>query len=143
MPLPDRPPRPQRRRVVESAVLGEREQSRAEAARWTCPHGRHAGRGCVTCYEDSAEDDQALHLWEVAAWFTTARPIPIKTLQDIHRHGRGFGLTQPSTPLVYLLSGQVRAALAAQAVAAVIGFLLQNRHVVEAFHVTEIRATHS
>jgi hypothetical protein len=74
---------------------------------------------------------------------TTPRPKPIRALQDVHRHDRSFALTQPSTPLVYLLSAQVRAALAAEAVAGVVGFLLQNRHVVAEFTVTEIRAVHS
>ncbi|MEU7000110.1 hypothetical protein [Nonomuraea sp. NPDC046570] len=132
-----------RRRVTEAAILNTRDQSRADVVQWTCPHGQHAGQGCVTCYHASAEADPALPLWEVAAWFTTARPIPIRALQDIHRHDRGFALTQPSTPLVYLLSGQVRATLGAEAVAGVVGFLLQNRHIVDEFTVTEIRAVHS
>ncbi|MEV0384907.1 hypothetical protein [Nonomuraea sp. NPDC050643] len=131
-----------RRRVIESAVLNTRDRSQAHIAQWTCPHGRHAGQGCVPCYHASADADSALPLWEVAAWFTTMRPIPIRALQDIHRHDRNFALTQPSTPLVYLLSGQVRAAAAAEAVAGVIGFLLQNRHIVDEFVVTEIRAVH-
>jgi hypothetical protein len=37
----------------------------------------------------------------------------------------------------------VRADRAAEAVAGVVGFLLQNRHVVDEFTVTEIRAVHS
>ena len=41
------------------------------------------------------------------------------------------------------MSGQVRASLGAEAVAAVLGFLLQNRHIVDKFTVTEIRAVHS
>ncbi|MFG3437659.1 hypothetical protein ACGF0J_10490 [Nonomuraea sp. NPDC047897] len=61
----------------------------------------------------------------------------------MHRHDRDLALTQPSTPLVYLLSAQVRAALGAEAVAGVVGFLVQNRHIVDAFTVTEIRAAHS
>ncbi|MGI5268338.1 hypothetical protein ACQEUU_04250 [Nonomuraea sp. CA-218870] len=64
-------------------------------------------------------------------------------MQDVHRHDRALMLTQPSTPLVYLLSAQVRAALAVEAVAGVVGFLVQNRHIVDAFTVTEIRAAHS
>jgi hypothetical protein len=132
-----------RRRVTETAILSARDQSRADVVQWTCPHGQHAGNGCVTCYYISAEADPALPLWEVAAWFTTVRPIPIRALQDVHRHDRGLALTQPSTPLVYLLSGQVRATLGAEAVAGVVGFLLQNQHIVDEFTVTEIRAVHS
>lgn len=49
-------------------------------------------------------------------------------------------MLQPPTPLVYLLSGQTRAATSAEAVAGLVGFLLGNRHVVDAFTVTEIRA---
>ncbi|GAA2801015.1 MULTISPECIES: hypothetical protein [Nonomuraea] len=128
--------------MTEAAILSTRDQSRADVVQWTCPHGQHAGRGCVTCYHASAEADPSLPLWDVAAWFTTARPIPIRALQDVHRHDRGLALTQPSTPLVYLLSGQVRAALGAEAVAGVVGFLLQNRHIVDEFTVTEIRAVH-
>ncbi|MEU4323713.1 hypothetical protein [Nonomuraea dietziae] len=128
--------------MTEAAILSTRDQSRADVVQWTCPHGQHAGRGCVTCYHASAEADTSLPLWDVAAWFTTARPIPIRALQDVHRHDRGLALTQPSTPLVYLLSGQVRAALGAEAVAGVVGFLLQNRHIVDEFTVTEIRAVH-
>ncbi|MDA0631847.1 hypothetical protein OUY22_00320 [Nonomuraea sp. MCN248] len=135
--------RPPRRRVTEAAILSTRDQSRADLAQWTCPHGEHAGNGCVTCYYATADVDQALPLWDVAAWFTTERPIPIRALQDVHRHDRALMLTQPSTPLVYLLSAQVRAALAVEAVAGVVGFLVQNRHIVDAFTVTEIRAAHS
>ncbi|MFI6297096.1 hypothetical protein ACIBEJ_36280 [Nonomuraea sp. NPDC050790] len=40
-----------------------------------------------------------------------------------------------------MLSGKVRAAHAAEAVAGVIGFLLQDGHVADAFTVTEIRAS--
>ncbi|PZG18233.1 hypothetical protein [Nonomuraea aridisoli] len=141
-PFPPDSPRPPRRRVVESAILNPRDHRQADVAQWTCPHGQHAGQGCVACYHASADPDPSLPLWDVAAWFTTARPIPIRALQDIHRHDRGLALTQPSTPLVYLLSGQVRAAMAAEAVAGVVGFLVQNRHVVDEFTVTEIRAVH-
>lgn len=132
-----------RRRVTQWAILNNHDQTRAEMIEWTCPHGRHASHGCVSCYDATAEADPALPLWEVAAWFTTARPIPIRALQDVHRHGRRFALDQPSTPLVYLMSGQVRATLGAEAVAAVLGFLLQNQHIVDEFTVTEIRAVHS
>ncbi|NUO97222.1 MAG: hypothetical protein HOW71_27150 [Nonomuraea sp.] len=142
-PLTPDPPRPARRRVIEAAILHTHNLSQAQVDHWTCPHGQHAGHGCVACYSASADPDPALPVWEVAAWFTTARPIPIRALQDIHRYGRGFALTQPSTPLVYVLSGQMRAAAAAEAVAGVVGFLLQNRHVVDDFVVTEIRAVHS
>ncbi|MEU1388903.1 MULTISPECIES: hypothetical protein [unclassified Nonomuraea] len=76
-------------------------------------------------------------------WFTTERPIPIRALQDVHRHDRDLTLTQPATPLVYLLSARVGAALGAEAVAGVVGFLVQNRHIVDEFTVTEIRAAHS
>ncbi|MEU5864240.1 MULTISPECIES: hypothetical protein [unclassified Nonomuraea] len=135
--------RPARRRVTEAAVLSAHDQSPAEVAQWTCPHGRHAGHGCVDCYHACADADPALLQWEVAAWFTTERPIPIRALQDVHRHDRGLTLTQPSTPLVYLLSARVRAALGVEAVAGVVGFLVQNRHIVDTFTVTEIRAVHS
>ncbi|MFG1706928.1 hypothetical protein ACFLIM_27420 [Nonomuraea sp. M3C6] len=142
---PDEPPRPARRRVTEAAILSNRDQSRADIAQWTCPHGQHAGRGCVTCYHASAEAeaDPSLPLWEVVVWFTSARPIPIRALHDVHRHGRHFSIDQPSTPLVYLLSGQARAALGAEAVAGVVGYLVQNQHIVDEFVVTEIRAVHS
>lgn len=141
-PFEDPPPRV-RRRVTKAAILST--LSTADLAQWTCPHGQHAGHGCVTCYDATAEAeaDPELPLWEVAAWFTTKRPIPIRALQDVHRHGRRFALDQPSTPLVYLLSGQVRATLGVEAVAGVVGFLLQNRHIVDDFTVTEIRAVHS
>lgn len=130
-----------RRRVTEAAILNA--QSSADVVKWTCPHGQHAGNGCITCYDASAAADPELPLWEVSAWFTTTRPIPIRALQDVHRHGRRFALDQPSTPLVYILSGHVRAALSAEAVAGVVGFLLQNRHIVDDFTMTEIRASHS
>jgi hypothetical protein len=132
-----------RRRVTETANLSVRNQTHADIARWTCPHGRHAGDGCVTCYHASASDDPALPLWEVAAWFISARPMPIRALHDVHRHGRRFALDQPSTPLVFLLSGQVRAATGTEAVAGLVGFLVDNRHIVDDFTVTEIRAVHS
>lgn len=124
--------------MVESARFGGREQSAAEAARWTCPHGQHAARGCVICYRAGA--DPALPLWEVAVWFTSERALPIRALKDVRRHGRGFTLDQPSTPLVYLLSGRSRAVTGAEAVAGLVGFLLDNEHVRDAFTVTEIRA---
>ncbi|MEV0349912.1 hypothetical protein AB0H88_29400 [Nonomuraea sp. NPDC050680] len=142
-PSSEGPRRSARRRVTEAAILSSHDQSRADIAQWTCPHGQHAGHGCVTCYEVSADADPALPLWEVAVWFTSARPIPIRTLHDVHRHGRRFALDQPSTPLVYLLSGQIRAELGAEAVAGMVGFLLQNQHIVDEFIVTEIRAVHS
>ncbi|MEU6788358.1 hypothetical protein ABZ912_55000 [Nonomuraea angiospora] len=132
-----------RRRVTEAAVLSAHAQSAADAAQWTCRHGQHARHGCVACYHACADVDPAQPLWEVAAWFTTERPIPIRALQDVHRHDRGLTLTQPSTPLVYLLSARVRAALGAEAVAGVVGFLVQNQHIVDEFTVTEIRAAHS
>lgn len=140
---PEEPARRPRRRVTEAAILSDHDQSRADIARWTCPHGEHAGRGCVACYNASADADPALPLWEVAVWFTSARPIPIRALHDVHRHGRHFAIDQPSTPLVYLLTGQARAALGAEAVAGVVGYLVQSRHIVDQFVVTEIRATHS
>ncbi|MEV0199778.1 hypothetical protein [Nonomuraea sp. NPDC050691] len=129
--------------MTESAILGARPQPQAEADRWTCPHGRHAGQGCVTCYEAAAEADAALPVWEVAVWFTSARPIPIRALHDVHRHGHHFALDQPSTPLIFLLTGQVRAAQGVEAVAGLVGFLVQNRHIVDEFIVTEFRAVHS
>ncbi|GAA3693887.1 hypothetical protein GCM10022224_069240 [Nonomuraea antimicrobica] len=76
-------------------------------------------------------------------WFTSERPMPIRALKDVRRHGRHLALDQPSTPLVYLLSGQARAATGTEAVAGLVGFLLDNRHVVDAFTVTEIRAVPS
>lgn len=108
---------------------------------WACPHAQDARRGCTVCYEESVTADSALPFWEVAAWFTTDRPIPIRTLQDVHHHGRRFALDQPSTPLVYLLTGHARADDSVQAIAGVVGFLLHNRHVVANFTVTETRAT--
>jgi hypothetical protein len=99
-----------------------------------------ARQGCVACYEESVEPDLTLPFWKVVAWFTTGRPIPIRTLHDVHRHGRGFSIVQPATPLVYLLSGNARAGHGVQAVAGVVGFLLHNRHVVDDFTVTETRA---
>ncbi|MET8866598.1 hypothetical protein ABZW11_26975 [Nonomuraea sp. NPDC004580] len=114
----------------------------AAAAQWVCPHGKSAAQGCVTCYDDSSEAGSAAPVWELAVWFTSERPMPIAALKDVRRHGGRFALDQPSTPLVYLLSGQVRAATAAQAVAGLVGFLLANRHVVDAFVVTEMRAVH-
>ncbi|MGN9844414.1 hypothetical protein ACTMTI_40440 [Nonomuraea sp. H19] len=142
---PSEDQRPARRRVTEAAILSNHDQSRADIAQWTCPHGQHAGHGCVTCYHATAEAeaDPALPLWEVAVWFTSARPVPIRALHDVHRHGRQFAIDQPSTPLVYLLSGQVRAALGVEAVAGVVGYLVQNQHIVDEFVVTEIRAVHS
>ncbi|MEZ0073302.1 hypothetical protein [Planotetraspora sp. GP83] len=118
--------------------MSERNLPKADA--WACPHGEDARRGCVACYEQSANPDPALPFWEVAAWFTTHRPIPIRTLQDVHHHGRRFSIDQPSTPLVYVLSGHARAGDGAEALAGVIGFLLHNRHVVADFTVTETRA---
>jgi hypothetical protein len=135
--------RPVRRRVTESAKLNPHDQRPADAVRWTCPHGLHAARGCVACYHASARDDPALPLWEVAVWFTSVRPMPIRALKDVRRHGGRFSLHQPSTPLVYLLSGQARAATGTEAVAGLVGFLVDNRHIDDAFTVTEIRAVHS
>ncbi len=96
----------------------------------------------MTCYQSAGEADPALPLWEVAVWFTSPRPIPIKVLHDVHRHGRNFALDQPSTPLVFLLTGQARAAYGVEAVAGLVGFLVQNRHTVDDFTVTEVRAVH-
>jgi hypothetical protein len=110
-----------------------------DAASWACPHGADARRGCVACYEESVDPDPALPFWGVAAWFTSDRPIPIRTFHDIHRHGRRFAIDQPSTPLVYVLTGQAHAEHGVQALAGVVGFLLHNRHVVDAFTVTETR----
>ncbi|TMR08946.1 hypothetical protein ETD86_45570 [Nonomuraea turkmeniaca] len=129
--------------MTETVKLSAREQPHADIVRWTCPHGQHAAQGCVTCYHDSAEADPALPLWEVAVWFTSARPMPIRVLKDVRRHGCSFSLDQPSTPLVYLLSGQARAATGTEAVAGIVGFLIDNRHIVDAFTVTEVRAVHS
>ncbi|MBN6051003.1 hypothetical protein JYK22_03565, partial [Nonomuraea sp. RK-328] len=132
-----------RRRVTEAAVLDTRPQTPAEIELWTCPHGRHAGQGCVSCYQTTAEADPAWPVWEVAVWFTSPRPIPIRTLHDVHRHGSHFALDQPSTPLVFLLTGQARAARGVEAVAGLVGFLVQNPHVVDEFTVTEVRAVRS
>ena len=82
-------------------------------------------------------------MWRIAVWFTSERPVPIRVLKDVRRHGRRFALDQPSTPLVYLLSGQSRAATGTEAIAGLVGFLLDNRHIVDAFTVTEIRAVTS
>ncbi|MFD0469410.1 hypothetical protein ACFQ0B_14615 [Nonomuraea thailandensis] len=86
------------RRVVETAIFGMGDQSHPETARWTCPHGRHVGQGCVPCYRAATAPDPALPLWAAVVWFTSPRPIPIKVLHDVHRHGRHFALDQPSTP---------------------------------------------
>ncbi|WP_327587524.1 hypothetical protein OHA25_11325 [Nonomuraea sp. NBC_00507] len=129
--------------MTETAKLGAREQSHADVVRWTCPHGLHAGQGCVACYRASTEADPALPLWEVAVWFTSTRPMPIRALKDVRRHGCSFSLDQPSTPLVYLLSGQARAATGTEAVAGLVGFLIDNRHIANTFTVTEVRAVHS
>ncbi|MER7366903.1 hypothetical protein ACI2LC_23970 [Nonomuraea wenchangensis] len=94
----------------------------------------------MTCYHAAAEADPSLPLWDAVAWFTSPKPIPIKVLHDVHRHDRQFLLDQPSTPLVFLLSGQARAARAVEAVAGLIGFLVANRSVVDDFTVTEVRA---
>lgn len=125
---------------VSEAKLSPRGQPAPDAIHWTCPHGRHAGKGCVACYEASTDADPALPLWRIAVWFTSERPMPIRVLKDVRRHGRNFALDQPSTPLVYLLSGQARAATSAEAIAGLVGFLVGNRHIVDAFTVTEIRA---
>ncbi|WP_344477460.1 hypothetical protein [Nonomuraea monospora] len=69
--------------------------------------------------------------------------MPIRVLKDVRRHGHRFALDQPSTPLVYLLSGQSRAATGTEAIAGLVGFLLDNRNIVDAFTVTEIRAVTS
>ncbi|MEV4179347.1 MULTISPECIES: hypothetical protein [unclassified Nonomuraea] len=96
----------------------------------------------MTCYEAAADADPALPLWEVAVWFTSPRAIPIKVLHDVHRHGRHFAIDQPSTPLVFLLTGQAPAANGVEAVAGLVGFLLRNRHIIDDFTVTEVRAIH-
>ncbi|MGW0802400.1 hypothetical protein [Nonomuraea sp. NPDC002799] len=128
--------------MTETAMFGARGRPPADITQWTCPHDEHAGRGCVTCYHAAADADPALPLWTVSVWFTSPRPIPIRALHDVHRHGRNFSLDQPSTPLVFLLTGQARAALGVEAVAGLVGFLLQNRHIVDEFTVTEVRAVH-
>ncbi|MCP2363804.1 hypothetical protein HD597_010824 [Nonomuraea thailandensis] len=127
--------------MVETAIFGMGDQSHPETARWTCPHGRHVGQGCVPCYRAATAPDPALPLWAAVVWFTSPRPIPIKVLHDVHRHGRHFALDQPSTPLVFLLTGQARAAEGVEAVAGLVGFLLQSRGAVDDFTVTEVRAT--
>jgi hypothetical protein len=76
----------------------------------------------------------------VAVWFTSVQPIPVKVLQDVHRHGRRFLLDKLSAPQIYLLTGHAQAAGGGQAVAGVVGFLVQNRHVVEEFIVRDTRA---
>lgn len=126
--------------MVEAAKLDGREQSAAEAARWICPHGRHAAAGCGACYQAGGGEDPELPLWDVTVWFSSAAAVPVRALKDIRRHGRGYTLGQPSTPLVYLLTGQGRAATAAEAVAGLVGFLLVNEHITAPFTVTEIRA---
>jgi hypothetical protein len=113
---------------------------RDDAAFWACPHGQDARQGCVICYEESADPDPALPSWDVAVWFTSVQPIPVKALQDVHRHGRRFLLDKLSAPHIYLLTGHARAAGGGQAVAGVVGFLVHNRHVVDAFTVRDTRA---
>ncbi|WP_248961605.1 hypothetical protein [Sphaerisporangium perillae] len=113
---------------------------RDDAAFWACPHGHDARHGCVACYEESADPDLAAPLWEVAVWFTSRRPIPIKALKDVHRHGRRFLLDKLSAPYIYLLTGQARVEQGVQAVAGLVGFLVHNRHVVDDFAVQETRA---
>ncbi|MEV0150743.1 MULTISPECIES: hypothetical protein [unclassified Nonomuraea] len=129
--------------MTETAILGARPQPPADVEHWTCLHGRHAGQGCVTCYQEAVEADPALPVWEVAVWFTSPRPIPIRALHDVHRHDRHFAIDQPSTPLIFLLTGQARAERGVEAVAGLVGFLVQNRHIVDEFTVTEVRAVHS
>ncbi|WP_214414716.1 hypothetical protein [Sphaerisporangium fuscum] len=107
---------------------------------WACPHGRDARQGCVTCYEEAVDPDLALPLWDVAVWFTSERPIPVKALQDVHRHGRRFLLDKLSAPHIYLLTGHSHAAGGGQAVAGVVGFLVHNQHVVDEFVVRDTRA---
>ncbi|RCG31348.1 hypothetical protein DQ384_11600 [Sphaerisporangium album] len=111
-----------------------------DAAYWACPHGYDARDGCVSCFEESADPDPDSITWDVAVWFNSRRPIPVKALQDVHRHGNRFNLDKLSAPQIYLLTGQARAARGAQAVAGLIGFLLHNRHVVDEFTVQETRA---
>ncbi|MEV5409448.1 hypothetical protein AB0K60_11515 [Thermopolyspora sp. NPDC052614] len=112
----------------------------SEADAWACPHGRNARSGCVTCYEDSLDPDPASPMWQVAVWFTATRAIPVRTLKEVRRHGRQFTLAQPSTPLVYLLTGHAPAHDAAQAIAGVVGFLLRDQQVAGTFTVTDARA---
>ncbi|TYB64777.1 hypothetical protein FXF51_20185 [Nonomuraea sp. PA05] len=138
----EQPARLSGRRVSE-AKLGSRGQSATDAAPWICPHGSHAGNGCVACYHAFSQADPALPTWTIAVWFTSERPVPIRVLKDVRRHGDRFALDQPSTPLVYLLSGQSRAATGTEAIAGLVGFLLDNRNIVDAFTVTEIRAVTS
>lgn len=97
----------------------------------------------MTCYRAAADSDPALPLWEAVAWFTSPRPIPIKVLHDVHRHDRRYSLDQPSTPLVFLLTGQARASQGVEAVAGLVGFLLENRGTIDDFVVTEVRAIRS
>jgi hypothetical protein len=113
---------------------------RDDAAFWACTHGQDARHGCVTCFEESASPDVELPMWDVAVWFTSDQPIPVKALQDVHRHGRRFLLDKLSAPHIYLLTGHARAERGAQAVAGVVGFLVHNRHVVDAFTVKDTRA---
>ncbi|MEV6982893.1 hypothetical protein AB0M95_16750 [Sphaerisporangium sp. NPDC051017] len=111
-----------------------------DAAYWACPHGYDARAGCVTCFVESTDPDPEWVAWDVAVWFISRRPIPVKTLRDVHRHGSRFNLDKLSAPHIYLLTGRAHAALGAQAVAGLIGFLLHNRHVVDEFTVQETRA---
>ncbi|MGR6915523.1 hypothetical protein ACU635_14870 [[Actinomadura] parvosata] len=127
--------------MVETATFGAGDRSHHDAAHWTCPHGRHVGQGCVACYDAAVEPDPALPLWAAVVWFTSPRPIPIKVLHDVHRHDRQFAIDQPSTPLVFLLTGQARAAQGVEAVACLVGFLLQSRGTIDDFTVFEVRAT--
>lgn len=111
-----------------------------EPASWTCPHARDARSGCAACYQDSVDPDPALPMWQVAAWFTAIRPIPVKIIRDIRRHGRHFTLAQPSASLFYLLTGHAPARDAAQAIAGLIGFLLHSGYPADVFTVTDTRA---
>ncbi|MFC4532592.1 hypothetical protein [Sphaerisporangium dianthi] len=113
---------------------------RDDAAFWACPHGHDARHGCVACYEESAEREPEVPLWDVAVWFTSRRPIPIKALKDVHRHGSRFLLDKLSAPYIYLLTGHAHAEQGVQAVAGLVGFLVHNRHVVDDFAVQETRA---
>ncbi|GGK68646.1 hypothetical protein Sme01_13910 [Sphaerisporangium melleum] len=113
---------------------------RDDAAYWACPHGQDARLGCVACYEDSRDPESVAPLWEVAVWFFSERPLPIKALQDVHRHGSRFLLDKLSAPHIYLLTAHVRAGQGSQAVAGLVGFLVHNRHVVDEFTVQETRA---
>ncbi|GII77767.1 hypothetical protein Sru01_27490 [Sphaerisporangium rufum] len=113
---------------------------RDDAAYWACPHGYDARHGCAPCYQLSGDAEPTLPIWEVAVWFEAHSAIPVRTLKEVRRHGRNYLLDQLSATRVYLLTGHARAAGGAQAVAALVGFLRHDGHLVDGFTVRDFRA---